>query len=576
MPRISVVLSLASLLTLSVCTGCVEKPHESACTASEKTMNPAEKEFHDLHAAYIARYEPLFRQAAQAWWDANTTGSDEAVGRRKAAEAAIVDLHHDPATFARLRALKEGRRVGDARLARQLDVMYRTFLAGQGDPTIQKRLVDLEADLEQTFNTHRSDVDGKQLTENDVRKVVAETRDSLAAEKAWKAYMKVGGKVDGQLREAVRLRNQLARQLGFRDFYAMRLELDEIDEAELFRIFDELDALTASPFAELKREIDRAMCTRFGLTPSELRPWHFGDLFFQEPPVTETQTLTDIYKDQDLPALAKTYYTGIGLPVEQILARSDLYEKPGKSPHAFQANLDRVSDIRILCNLRPNAAWADTLLHELGHAIYDDNIDRTIPFILRTPSHSITTEGVALMFGSMSKNEEFLTKVVKISPDRAAALVAAARRATRGEKLIFARWAQVMVRFEKEMYADPDQNLGQLWWNLKNRYQLLNRPEDVSRPDYAAKNHIVTTPVYYHNYMLGDLFSSQVQEYIAREVIRIDHPWSTSFCGRPEVGDYLRRKILSVGNLYRWNDLTQRATGRPLSAQAFVQQLTAP
>ncbi len=567
--------TLIGCVMMAAAAGCGQKSPQTTPTAPEKAMNPSEKEFTELYEKYAARYEPLFRQSAQAWWDANTTGSDEAVARRKAAESAIVDLHHDQATFARLKALKESGHVRQPVLARQLDVLHRTFLAGQGDPSIQKRLVELEADLEQTFNTHRSEVDGRLLTENDVRKIIAETRDSAQAEKAWKAYMAVGTKVDGQLREAVRLRNQLARQLGFRDFYAMRLELDEIDEAELFRIFDELDALTAGPFAELKREIDQAMSARFGLPQAELRPWHFGDLFFQEPPVTETQTLTDLYKDHDLLALAKSYYAGIGLPVEHILARSDLYEKTGKSPHAFQANLDRVSDIRILCNLRPNAAWADTLLHELGHAVYDDHIDRSIPFILRTPSHSITTEGIALMFGGMSKNEEFLTKVVKADPQRAAALVAAARRATRGEKLIFARWAQVMVRFEKGMYGDPDPNLGQLWWNLKNRYQLLNRPEDVNRPDYAAKNHIVTTPVYYHNYMLGDLFASQVQEHIAREVLRIDHPWATSFCGRPEVGDYLRREILSLGNLYRWNDLTQRATGKPLSAQSFVRQLTA-
>jgi len=574
MPRICLAL-LVGCVMMTTSGGCGRKTTPATPAYPEKAMNPSEKEFAELYEKYVARYEPLFRESAQAWWDANTTGSDEAVARRKASEAAIVDLHHDPAVFARLKALKEGGQVRQPVMSRQLDVLYRTFLAGQGDPSIQKRLVELEADLEQTFNTHRSTMDGRLLTENDVRKIVAETRDSTAAEKAWKAYMEVGAKVDGQLREAVRLRNQLARQLGFRDFYAMRLELDEIDEAELFRIFDELDALTAAPFAELKQEIDQAMCARFGLTPSELRPWHFGDLFFQEPPVTETRTLTDIYQHQDLLALAKTYYAGIGLPVEHILARSDLYEKPGKSPHAFQANLDRVSDIRILCNLRPNAAWADTLLHELGHAVYDDHIDRNIPFILRTPSHSITTEGIALMFGGMSKNEEFLTKVVQADPEQTAVLVAAARRATRGEKLIFARWAQVMVRFEKGMYGDPDQNLGQLWWNLKNRYQLLNRPEDVNRPDYAAKNHIVTTPVYYHNYLLGDLFASQVQEYIAREVTRVAHPWSTSFCGRPEVGEYLRREILSLGNLYRWDDLTRRATRQPLSAQAFVRQLTA-
>jgi len=53
-------------------------------------------------------------------------------------------------------------------------------------------------------------------------------------------------------------------------------------------------------------------------------------------------------------------------PADDIIARSDLYEKPGKSPHAFCTNLNRADDIRVLCNLKPNAYWADTTIHEIG------------------------------------------------------------------------------------------------------------------------------------------------------------------------------------------------------------------
>ena len=37
-----------------------------------------------------------------------------------------------------------------------------------------------------------------------------------------------------------------------------------------------------------------------------------------------------------------------------------------------------------------------------------------------------------------------------------------------------------------------------------------------NEPDYAAKIHIVTTPVYYHNYMLGEMFASQVHHALIR------------------------------------------------------------
>ncbi len=215
----------------------------------------------------------------------------------------------------------------------------------------------------------------------------------------------------------------------------------------------------------------------------------------------------------------------------------------------------------------------DTLLHELGHAVYDKYIGEDVPFLLHTASHGITTEGVALMFGAMAKNEHWLIPALDLPADEAAALSHAARKRLRDEKLVFCRWAQVVVRFEREMYGNPEQDLGKLWWDLKRQYQLLNPPEDITQPDYAAKIHIVTVPVYYHNYMLGDLFAAQVQHHIATHVMGLKDPLATSFYGRKDVGDYLKRKIFAPGNLYTWNDLTKRATGEPLAAKYFVRQL---
>lgn len=532
----------------------------------------AEKEFRAIHDAYVAKFKPLFLRSAKAWWVANTTGSDAAYAEKKEAEGAIVDLHGDRATFARLKALREGGQVADPLLHRELEVMYHTFLGGQGDPALQKKIVDIENDVEKTFNTHRSKVDGAEMTENDVRKVLSDSQDSKKARAAWEGYMAVGQKIEGKLKEVVRLRNQLATSLGFKNFYVMKLELDEVGDEQLIRLFDELDRLTAGPFASLKADIDQSRAARFGVEVKDLRPWHFGDLFFQEAPAMDEVNLDDVFKDQDLLALTKNYYESLGLQVDDIIARSDLYEKPGKSPHAFSTDLDRAGDVRTLCNIRPNAMWADTVMHELGHAVYDKYIDKDVPFVLHEASHSITTEGFAMMIGAMSKNEDWLTKCRKLPPDKAAAVVAAAKKELRAEKLIFSRWAQVMVRFERGMYGNPDQDLGKLWWDLKKKYQLLNPPETTSRPDYAAKIHIVTAPVYYHSYMMGDLFASQVQHEIAVDVLHISDPTATSFYGRKEAGDYLRKQIFGPGNLYSWNELTKRATGEPLTAKYFAQQ----
>lgn len=541
-------------------------------TGCSKSLSVEETQFATLRDVYLAKYRPLVIENGKAWWNANTTGSDEAFKRQEATQNQLVELRNDAETFKKLKAYRESGRIEEPVLRRQLELMYYDFLPGQADPALQKKIVALETEVEKIFTNHRSQVDEKQLSENDVRDILADTNDSAQAEKAWKGYMAVGAKVEQKLKEAVKLRNELARRLGFRDFYAMQLAPQEIDETDFLKLFDELDQLTRQPFTELKAEIDKARAKHFGISVSELRPWHFGDLFFQEAPEIEGADLDAIYANQDLLALTKTYYSGLGMEVEDILARSDLYEKPGKSSHAFATDIDREGDIRVLCNLKPNLRWMDTLIHELGHGVYDKYIDRDLPFLLRTPSHSITTEGYAMMMGAMAKNQEYLTKVVKLSPGEAAQYVQSAKRSLRAEKLIFSRWAQVMVRFEHAMYGNPNQDLGKLWWDLKKKYQLLNPPENVNRPDYGAKIHIVTVPVYYHSYLMGDLFASQVHHYIAGKVLGKADVGSTCYYNSKAAGDYMKRAIFEPGNLYSWNELTKRATGELLTAKYFVQQ----
>ena len=533
-----------------------------------RAATPGERRFEEFHLQYAAQYQPLHRDAAHAWWEANVTGSDDAFASKARAEQAIVDLHADRAAFTQLAEWRDAE-FTDPVLRRQYAAVYRTFVSRQGDPDVQKRIVELENRIEQTFNTHRSQVDGRALTENDVRVILATAVDGARVEAAWKGYMAVGAHVADLLREVVTLRNRIAGELGYDDYFALALDLQEIEPAALIRLFDELDALTRGPFMALKHDLDDRMAVRFGVTPQALRPWHFGDLFFQEAVGEAESGLDGVYQDRDLVEAASAYYAALGMPVDGVLGRSDLYERDGKSPHAFSVDLDRQGDVRLLCNLKPSIRWMDTLLHELGHAVYDTHIDRTLPWVLREPSSAITTEGIAMMMGSMAKNEEFLVRVLKPPRAEAAGLVAAARRSLTVEKLTFSRWAQVVVRFERAMYRDPDQDLSTLWWDLKRQYQHLAPPDRIA-PDYAAKVHVAVYPAYYHSYVMGDLFGTQLRKTLADQVGEGVDPASTCFYGRTEVGAALREQVFAPGNRYPWHELTVRATGAPLSAHAFA------
>jgi peptidyl-dipeptidase A len=389
----------------------------------------------------------------------------------------------------------------------------------------------------------------------------------------WEASKRVGPVVEEHLKALVALRNDVASRLGFKNYHVMQLYLNEQSQDEVIKLFDELDALTREPFEKAKGEIDKRLAANCGIEVSELRPWHYHDPFFQEAPAVYDTSLDEPFEKLDkeeISKLCRKFYDGIELPVDDVLSRSDLYERPGKSPHAFCTDIDREGDVRVLANIVPNEKWLSTMLHELGHAVYSSkNIPAKMPWVLRTDAHILATEGVAMMFERFAKSGDWAAEMGVEVPD-VKAYNAAGARMRRDQLLIFSRWCQVMLRFEKALYENPDQDLNDLWWDLVEKYQGQHRPENRNAPDYASKIHLVVAPAYYHNYMLGQLFACQVHRTIAREVLHADDVTGAFYTKIPAVGKFMRERVFAPGRSLNWNDLTRHATGEPLGAEAFA------
>ena len=129
-----------------------------------------------------------------------------------------------------------------------------------------------------------------------------------------------------------------------------------------------------------------------------------------------------------------------------------------------------------------------------------------------------------------------------------------------------------MYQFEKQLYANPDQDLTKLWWDLVEKYQLVKRPAHRTNPDWAAKIHFAVAPCYYHNYMLGELLASQWHHTLVNKVLALKSDKGVSYVGQTTAGQYLREKVFQAGDLYPWNEMIKRSTGEPLTAKYFVEQ----
>ena len=185
----------------------------------------------------------------------------------------------------------------------------------------------------------------------------------------------------------------------------------------------------------------------------------------------------DYYKDKNLEELTKVYYNGIDLKIDNVLAKSDLYEKPGKCQHAFCIDINYNGDVRVLCNLKPNNYWMSTMMHEFGHSLYEEYLSPELPFVLKQPAHTFTTEAIAMLFGRLSKNPQWIQDMTGISDEEKKKIADDCYKTLRLEQLVFSRWVQVMYRFEKSMYNNPDQDLNQLWWTLVEKYQMIKKPQ---------------------------------------------------------------------------------------------------
>ncbi len=519
-------------------------------------------------AEYQQDYHKLYCDVSYSWWDAMTTGTDEAFQKYTQATIAMSAYHSSKEkyeTLLRLRA--EAEKAGELSplRRREADEAANAFEQSQFPQDIMERMTKLSGEIEQAFQNQRGILDGKEYTNNELLEMLEKETDSQKRREIWEALKQVGELVADRIVELAKIRNEAARALGYNNYWEMSVSFQDFDPAELTAIFDELERETAPIFEKVKGELDEELREKFGV--SEIMPWHYDNPFFQQAPPSAEIDKNIFYAGktaEDINRIAVRYYDALGLETRGILSKSDLFDREGKSQHAFSNNMNLEGDVRVLCNLKPTSEWMCTQLHELGHSVYEIYVDQSLPYDLRTACHIFTTEGIAMMFEKATDFPAWLVEFAGADPQTANRAQAALKKQRIREQLLFCRWTIVMFHFERALYADPDQDLRTLWWDMVEKYQLMKRPPERNKADWASKPHFVIAPVYYHNYMLGELFGAQLRKSL---------PFDAEHFASKEVGAKLIEKVFRPGMRWHWNEFVKEATGESLSSKAFVEEL---
>ena len=531
-----------------------------------------EKQLSEFINQQVKQLAPLEKELNITEWNAYISGSKEDYEKSGKATLSYNSFLNNKENYTKLIDWKKSGKINDPTLKRQLDILINLYGPNQISEELMVKISEKQSELAHKFNNYRGEINGKTVSERDIYDILAKSTDREERKAAWEAQKGVGPVVSKELIELVKLRNEGARQLGFKNYYEMQIAFADQDIKELENIFSKLVTSTETSFKNYKALLDDSTRAKFGISDKSLMPWDYQNPFFQSADSIFSTDNTGLFKERNLPLIAYNFYDGIGLGLGNVLKYSDLYEKEGKSQHAFCFDMDRSGDTRILMNLRNDEDSMSTLLHESGHAIYNLYIDRSMPWLFRAPSHTLTTECSAMLFERMPKTPQWLVKNLGAKEEEALKISAGLKKDQSLGDLIFCRWTVVMFNFEKSMYENPDQDLNKLWRDLVLKYQHITIPEDRNMPDWASKIHLVTSPVYYHNYMLANLMVSQVLHTIGTKILKTDNWTVIDFTGNKEAGRFMKEQIFRPGAKYNWNELIKRATGEYLNPDYFAKQ----
>lgn len=512
--------------------------------------------FREFLDSFVPKVEDKSCQANKAMWLLETTGISDAADLKASLDVECRMLFNDKKTYKKLLQWEKEKLTKEEK--RQLNVLIRAFKQNMLPEELLKKITKKESELSLLYATFRPEFEGKKVSENDIREVLSKENNPKRRQKAWEASKEIGNVLAPKIRELVKLRNQGAKELGYKNYFEMQLDLQEVKEKWLMDFLEKLFEASKKAYQKVLDTIEKKQMERYSVSKKELGPWAWSDPFSQEDPL-DTHELDSLMEGVDIEAVAKKSFQKMGFDVEAILKRSDMYEKPGKNQHAFCVHIDRKGDVRTLNNIKPSMRWMDTVLHELGHAVYELGYKENLPWLLREPPHMIPTEAMALLSGRQAYYSTFLEKVVA-NAKKKAELLKKAEESLQRRELIFSRWVLVMTYFEQKLYQNPDADLNEIWWSLVEKYQGISRPKGREKKnDWAAKYHIGLAPVYYYSYLLGEVLASSIQEKIKGLFTQ-------------EAGEFLGQNLFSPGNLYPWDELAKRMLGKPLDPAPWVKE----
>jgi peptidyl-dipeptidase A len=199
---------------------------------------------------FVPKVEAKAKQLNKAMWILETTGSGDAADLKAELEAERRMLFNDARTYEMLEGWDKDPAITDPLLKRQLNVLKREFKQNIIPKDLIQKIAVAEVALLQSYINFRPTMEGKKLTENEIKEILKKENDPNKRKAAWTASKEVGKVLAPQILALVKLRNQAALKIGYSDYFQMQLDLQEVDSTQLSALLNDLERKSEKGYSE--------------------------------------------------------------------------------------------------------------------------------------------------------------------------------------------------------------------------------------------------------------------------------------------------------------------------------------
>lgn len=535
-----------------------------------------------------AGFQGLYRVESEAQWLAATDvtpAHDAASETASKARAAFVG---NPVIIREAQELLKHRAELKSITVRELQQALLNAAEGpMTNPKLVAARIAAETRQASILNSFTFRLDGKPITPNAIDNCLQTNRNLSERQAVWEASKQSGPALKPGLIALRDLRNGVARELGYSNYFALQVASYGMTTEEMVALQDDFMRQMRPLYVQLHTWVKYELARRYGQPVPKLIPAHWLNNRWSQnwTGLIEAADLDPYLKDKSPEWIVKTaerFYTGLGFPnlPDTFWSASDLYPvKPGdnrkKNTHASCWHVDLEHDIRSLMSVEPNEEWFTTAHHELGHAYYFMSYTRPeVPPLLRLGANPAFHEGmgelIALAAGQLPYLKSLGILPADFHPDQISFLLNDAL----ANSVPFIFWSSgTMTHWEADVYAKElsTNEWNQRWWQYVRDFQGVEPPTPRGEEwcDAATKTHINDNPCYYYSYAIATVLKFQLNDYIARHILK-QPPQRCNYADNHEVGDFLHR-IMEKGATEDWRKVLRDATGEDLSTRAMVE-----